>query len=134
MLVNVYVHMYLFICRLVDEFHSQLGEHETASDGIITDLDYSSEMYTWTNYVLWDIRKHNKITNLFKELLYWFKLTSLHYFMANCCATMSIISVIPMYTVEVTSLIVGFLYCLLILLHHQFFSVNCTYVILHTYV
>lgn len=31
--------------RLVDEFHSQLGGHEAASDGIITDLDYSSEMY-----------------------------------------------------------------------------------------
>jgi len=29
----------------VDEFHSQLGGHEAASDGIITDLDYSSEMY-----------------------------------------------------------------------------------------
>lgn len=31
--------------RLVAEFHSQLGGHEAASDGIITDLDYSSEMY-----------------------------------------------------------------------------------------
>jgi len=29
--------------RLVDEFHSQLGGHEVASDGVITDLDYSSE-------------------------------------------------------------------------------------------
>ena len=38
-----------FIYRLVDEFHSQLGGHEAASDGIITDLDYSSEMYEKLN-------------------------------------------------------------------------------------
>ncbi|XP_065883559.1 uncharacterized WD repeat-containing protein all2124-like isoform X2 [Dysidea avara] len=34
----------LEIGKLVDEFHSQLGGHEVASDGVITDLDYSSEI------------------------------------------------------------------------------------------
>lgn len=57
-------HWVCWICRLVDEFHGQLGGHEAASDGIITDLDYSSEMWIYViSYILIDTCMHRIIPN-----------------------------------------------------------------------